>query len=74
MRAYPTQLCHAHYYYKNGQIFNTYEPESVFVLAPGDVVWKSDLEILESHAGDGPAEGSLNSVVAKYCINRHAQQ
>jgi len=74
MRAYETELCQRHYYYKDGQVFNTYEPESVFVLAPGDVVWKSDLEILESHAQDGPAKGSLNSVVAKYCINRHAEQ
>ena len=73
MRGYPTEICQTHYYYKDGQLFNTYEPGSVFLLAPGDVVWKSDLEILQSHTPDQPAQGHLNKVVAKYLINRTVQ-
>jgi nucleoside-diphosphate kinase len=74
MRGYPTEVCQTHYYYKDGLLLNTYVPDSVFLLAPGDVVWKSDLEILLSHAEGGQPKGSLNSVIAKYLINRHVQR
>jgi nucleoside-diphosphate kinase len=70
MRAYPTEICPTHYYYKNGRLYDTYEKDSVFLLAPGDVVWKTDLEVLQSCARNEPAKGSLNAVVAKYTINR----
>jgi nucleoside-diphosphate kinase len=69
MRAYPTETCQTHYYYKDGRLFDTYEKDSVFLLAPGDVVWKTDLEILQSFANKKP-KGRLNTVVAKYLINR----
>ena len=74
MRGYATEVCRTHYYYKDGLLLNTYVPESVFLLAPGDVVWKSDLEILQSHAEGGQPKGSLNSVIAKYLINRSASE
>lgn len=70
MRGYPTEICTNHYYYQNGRLYNTYEKGSSFLLAPGDVVWKSDLETLESYAQTGTAKASLNSVVAKYLINK----
>jgi nucleoside-diphosphate kinase len=73
MRAYPTEVCQVHYYYKNGRLHDTYEPQSLFLLAPGDVAWKTDLDILRSHARKGPAQGRLNTVVAKYLINRILQ-
>jgi nucleoside-diphosphate kinase len=71
MRTYPTETCDTHYYYKDGRLYQTYEPESVFLLAPGDVVWKSDLEILRAHAQDASTRESLGKVVAKYLINRN---
>jgi nucleoside-diphosphate kinase len=71
MRAYPTEICSAHYYYKDGRLFDTYEPESLFLLAPGDVAWKTDLEILRSYARNEPAKGRLSTVVAKYLVNRN---
>lgn len=74
MRAYPTEVCETHYYYKDDRLFNTYEPDSVFLLAPGDVVWKSDLDILRQHAQGQPSQGQLNKVVAKYLVNRTAQE
>lgn len=73
MRAYQTEVCQTHYYYKDDRLFNTYVPDSVFLLAPGDVVWKSDLDILQQHSQGEPSHGGLNKVVAKYLINRTAQ-
>ncbi len=70
MRAYPTEICTTHYYYKDGRLYDTYEPDSSLLLAPGDVVWKSDLEILRSYSRNESVKGRLNSVVAKYLINR----
>jgi len=71
MRHYPTEVCQRHYYYKNGRLYDTYEPDSVFLLAPGDVVWKTDLDILQRCARGEPAQDRLNTVVAKYLINRN---
>ena len=73
MRGYPTEVCQTHYYYKDGRLYNNYEPGSVFLLAPGDVVWKSDLEVLQQHAEGKGAEDTLSKVVAKYLINRNVQ-
>ena len=70
MRAYPTEICTTHYYYKDGRLYDTYELDSLFLLAPGDVVWKTDLEILHSYVRNERVKGRLNSVVAKYLINR----
>jgi nucleoside-diphosphate kinase len=70
MRAYPTEVCATHYYYKDGQLHDVYEPDSVFLLAPGDIAWKTDLEILNAYAKNEPAKGRLNTVIAKYLINR----
>ena len=73
MRAYPTDICQIHYYYKDGRLYDTYEPQSQFLLAPGDVAWKTDLDILQSCARNKSTKDRLNSVVAKYLINRTAQ-
>jgi nucleoside-diphosphate kinase len=70
MRAYPTETCPTHYYYKDGRLFDTYERDSMFLLAPGDLVWKTDLDILQSYGPNGCTKGRLNTVVAKYLINR----
>jgi nucleoside-diphosphate kinase len=70
MRAYPTETCQVHYYYKDGCLCENYEPGSMLILAPGDLVWKTDLELLKSCKGSVCTKGSLNSVVAKYLINR----
>ena len=70
MRAYPTEVCPTHYYYKDGWLHDVYEPDSLFLLAPGDVAWKTDLEILRSCVRSEPEKCGLNTVVAKYLINR----
>jgi nucleoside-diphosphate kinase len=69
MRAYPTETCPTHYYYKQGRLYENYELGSALIVAPGDLVWKTDLGILQN-CMSGAAKDRLNTVVAKYLINR----
>ncbi len=71
MRAYPTAICPAHYYFKDGKLSSQDEPDSILLLAPGEEAWTSDLAILESHAQGRPCPDSVNTVAAKYLINRN---
>ena len=73
MRTYPTELCQSHYYYKAGKLYENYEPGSTFLVGPGDVVWKTDLEILQKCKSNDADNCGLNSVIAKYFINRDVQ-
>lgn len=70
MRDYPTQICDTHFYYKkyNGLV-TSYEPGCIGFLAPGDLVWESDLEALKDHLAGREASCSVNAVAAKYLIN-----
>jgi len=70
MRAYATEVCDEHYYFKDDTLFTAYEPGSVCLLAPGDVVWASDLEALRALREGGKAASSIKTVAAKYLINR----
>jgi hypothetical protein len=51
----------------------TYERGSICFLAPGEVIWKSDLETLRLLSQGKPAQETLESVVAKYLINEKAE-
>jgi nucleoside-diphosphate kinase len=69
MRLYPTETSSDHYYYKDGKLSTSHESGSTGVLAPGDVVWKTDLEVLNAiQKGEEPAY-PLERVAAKYLIN-----
>ncbi|MHC4557330.1 MAG: nucleoside-diphosphate kinase [Planctomycetota bacterium] len=70
MRVYPTDVCEEYYFLKNGELCETHEPGSVCLLAPGDLVWRSDLETLQSRSQDTPGVGNIDAVTAKYLINR----
>ncbi len=70
MRAFPTTRSTEHFYFKNGALLKSYEPGSICVLAPGDAVWESDIEALDAIDNGQPAKQSLESVVAKYLLNR----
>ena len=72
MRDYPTEICEEHYYLKGGEVCETYEPGSVCLFAPGDVVWVSDLEKLRLQSQNAAAGGNLGIVIAKYLINRES--
>ena len=70
MRSYPTEInAEDHYYFKNGNLYITHEPGSVCLIAPGDVVWKSDFDALRLLSKGLPAASSLEAVAAKYLMN-----
>ena len=71
MRIYPTDVCEEHFYLREDDLCDTYEPGSYCLFAPGDVVWRSDLEILRMHSQNVSAAPALNVVTAKYLINRN---
>ena len=73
MRAYPTQVSDAHYYYKGAKFYTAYEPGSVCLLAPADTAWASDLEALRLLDQGQPAPCSLQAVAAKYLINEQTE-
>jgi len=69
MRGYDAVVSKEHYYYKDGMIHTTFEPDSVGVIAPGDLVWTTDIEALKLHCKGESAPISVNNVAAKYLIN-----
>lgn len=70
MRAFPTSIGDEHYYYRRGSLSTKHEPGSVCLVAPGDVVWTSDLDALHGHsAGKPDSQCSIEAVAAKYLIN-----
>lgn len=69
MRIFPTRRSEEHFYYRDDQLFTTYQPGSVCLVAPGDTVWESDLEALHLIQQGVPAPCSLRTVAVKYLIN-----
>jgi nucleoside-diphosphate kinase len=69
LRAFETEKSTEMYFYKEGKIALNYTPGSFCLIAPGDMVWKSDLEALQSHLKGQPAKNSIEAVAAKYLIN-----
>ncbi|HHO76562.1 MAG TPA: hypothetical protein ENN05_09070 [Deltaproteobacteria bacterium] len=70
MRNYPVETINEYYYFKNNTIYAEYEPGSICVCAPGDLLWKSDLEAMRLLVQGLQAHCSVNAVVAKYLINK----
>lgn len=68
MRTYPTAVSDTLYYFKDGKLYTSYEP-GVCLLAPGDIAWVSDLEILHLLRTGQSAPSTLETVAAKYLIN-----
>jgi nucleoside-diphosphate kinase len=69
MRAYPTEINEEHYYFKDNRLYMTHEPGSACLLAPGDIVWKTDLDVIRMLHQGVPAPYALEAVAAKYLIN-----
>lgn len=70
MHAFDIAVSEEAYYIKDDGLITQYEPGSVCFLAPGNVVWKSDLDALEAMRKGEEALHTLETVVAKYLINR----
>jgi hypothetical protein len=69
MRVYPTEVCDSHYYMKDNKLSLTHEAGSRCLVAPGDVVWKTDLEALNLLYQGSSSASSLETIAAKYLIN-----
>ena len=69
MHAFDTATSNEHYYFKNGKLSNTYVQGSICLFAPGDTVWKTDLEALRLHSQGLSSDISVQAVAAKYLIN-----
>ena len=46
MHIYATGVSEELYYFKDGKLIMTNEPDSVCLIAPGDLVWQTDLDAL----------------------------
>jgi len=73
MRAYATATCDEHYYYRDGALLREHAPRSIGLLAPGVKVWASDLAALHALTRGEPASTPLDSIAAKYLINREPE-
>jgi nucleoside-diphosphate kinase len=69
MHDYDTEVSNAYYCFKDRKLYTRHEPDSICLLTPGDIAWKSDLETLRRISQGIPAENSLEYVAAKYLIN-----
>jgi hypothetical protein len=70
VRSFPTETSKEYFYYKNHVIRSTHTPGSFCFIAPGDIVWKSDIKVLRQLIKGKRQDYSTNAVIAKYLINR----
>lgn len=70
MHAFDITVSEDTYYFKDNGLIMQYERGSICFLAPGNVVWSSDLEALRLLSRGEEAPCTLGTVVAKYLINR----
>ena len=73
MHAYEVNVCNAYYYLKDNKLSTTDQPGSICFLSPGKIAWQSDLEAMAMLREGKPAPCSLQTVVAKYPINREQE-
>jgi nucleoside-diphosphate kinase len=73
MHPYPIATSTDHYYFKDGKLFSDYAAGRICVVAPGDLVWKSDLDALALLLKGETSPVTVESVVAKYLINEHIE-
>jgi nucleoside-diphosphate kinase len=74
MHAYPVETSNDHYYFKDGTLTTVYTPGSFCLIAPGNLVWSSDAEVLRALVQGKPAAYTLGAVAAKYLINVEKEQ
>jgi nucleoside-diphosphate kinase len=74
MHAYPVETSNDHYYFKDGKLTTVYTPGSFCLIAPGNLVWSSDAEVLQALVQGKPAAYTLEAVAAKYLINVAKEQ
>lgn len=74
MRTFPTQKSKDYFYYKNGNVSLKYSPGSFCFIGPGDLVWKSDMKVLQQMLKGQKQDYSTDAVIAKYLINKETEK
>jgi len=74
MRLYATEVSQEHYYVSDGRISTEYRSGMTCLMAPGDIVWSSDIEILRAAQAGAAAPEAVRLVAAKYLINRTVEE
>jgi len=69
MRTFESVQCDTHFYFKDGKLFPSFVEGSIYLVAPGDIVWKSDLEALHAIMDGKGSPITVQAVAAKYLIN-----
>jgi len=69
IRLYPTEVSRDYYFFKDGKLYPSHEQDSICLLAPGDIAWRSDLEALRLLHQGLSSPCPLETVAAKYLIN-----
>jgi nucleoside-diphosphate kinase len=71
MHIYPTAASDDFYYIKDGEFCSQNDPKALCLAAPRDILWKSDLEVLQQlKKGAAPAY-PFQTVAAKYLLNTY---
>lgn len=68
--SFQTRIAERSFYLKDGKLITEYKSGSIFIIAAGDIVWKSDLDTLDQLISGKTPSGSLELVAAKYLLNR----
>ncbi|MBN1364333.1 MAG: nucleoside-diphosphate kinase [Syntrophaceae bacterium] len=74
MRDIPTVTSKYCYYYKNNSISAQYLRRSFCFISPGDIVWRSDMKVINQLTNGKKPSYSINAVIAKYLINREIEK
>ncbi len=73
MRHFPTEESKDYFYYKNKTISSKYTPDSFCFIGPGEIVWESDMKVLQQLIKGQNQDYSTNAVIAKYLINKETE-
>jgi nucleoside-diphosphate kinase len=73
MHAYPSKESQDHIYFKDNKLYTNHEPGSACIFAPGDIAWESDLDALLNYIKGSKGPVTVESVVAKYLVNKNME-
>ena len=74
MRLYPVEVNETPYFIEGDTLSTTYRAGLSSVIAPGDIAWSSDLDILREVTAGTAVPEAARLVAAKYLINRNDEE
>ena len=69
MHIYPTEVSDDYCHIKDNEYRREPEPNAICLIAPGDIVWKSDLDVLHQLKQGTAPSSPFQTVAAKYLMN-----